>query len=153
MELHELSPAKGATHKRKRVGRGPGSGHGKTACRGSKGQRSRAGHSLQIGFEGGQMPLSRRVPKRGFRNIFRREFTTVNLSQLNAFKSGTTVTPEELLRKGIIRKIGEGGVKVLAEGDIKSILIIKAHKFTAAALAKIKAVGGTVEVIGGAGSR
>lgn len=153
MELYQLAPAKGATHKKKRVGRGPGSGHGKTACRGSKGQRSRAGHSLKIGFEGGQMPLSRRVPKRGFHNIFRREFTTVNLSQLNAFKSGTTVTPEELLRKGIIRKINEGGVKVLAEGDLKAVLIIKAHHFSAAALAKIKAAGGTVEVIGGSGSR
>lgn len=153
MELHQLTPAKGAIHKKKRVGRGPGSGHGKTACRGSKGQRSRAGHSLKIGFEGGQMPLSRRIPKRGFHNIFRREFTTVNLSQLNVFKSGTTVTPEELLRKGIIRKVNEGGVKVLAEGDLKSVLIIKAHQFSAAALVKIKAAGGSVEVIGGAGSR
>lgn len=153
MELHQLSPAKGATHKRKRVGRGPGSGHGKTACRGSKGQRSRAGHSLKIGFEGGQMPLSRRVPKRGFHNIFRREFTTVNLSQLNAFKSGTTVTPDELIRKGIVRKVGLGGIKILAEGDLKSVLIIKAHKFSAAALSKIKAAGGTVEVLSGASSR
>jgi large subunit ribosomal protein L15 len=108
---------------------------------------------LKLGFEGGQMPLSRRVPKRGFHNIFRREFTTVNLSQLNAFKSGTTVTPEELIRKGIIRKVNEGGLKVLAEGDLKSVLIIRAHKFSSAALAKIKAAGGTVEVIGGAGSR
>ena len=97
--------------------------------------------------------MSRRVPKRGFHNIFRREFTTVNLSQLNAFKSGTTVTPDELIRKGIVRKIGLGGIKILAEGDLKSVLIIKAHKFSAAALSKIKAAGGTVEVLSGASSR
>src|SRR6478736_1732040 len=108
MELHKLTPAKGATHKKKRVGRGPGSGHGKTACRGNKGQRSRSGHSLKLGFEGGQMPLHRRLPKRGFHNIFRREYASINLSQLNVFKAGTTVTPEELVRQGLIKKAVDG---------------------------------------------
>lgn len=153
LTLNSLTPARGANRKPKRVGRGIGTGHSKTSTRGYKGQKSRSGSSIRPGFEGGQMPLYRRLPKRGFHNIFRREFTTVNLSQLNVFKSGTTVTPEELIRKGIIHKVNEGGLKVLAEGDLKSVLIIRAHKFSAAALAKIKAAGGTVEVIGGAGSR
>src|SRR5262249_33898555 len=117
MELHNLAPAKGATHKKKRVGRGPGSGHGKTACRGNKGQRSRSGHSLGLGFEGGQMPIHRRVPKRGFTNIFRREYAAINLSQLNDFKPGSIVTPEELIRRGMIKK-AVYGVKILAEGDL-----------------------------------
>jgi len=152
MELHQLKPAKGATHKRKRVGRGPGSGHGKTACRGSKGQRSRAGHSLKLGFEGGQMPVHRRLPKRGFHNIFRREYAVVNLSQLNDFKSGETVTPNDLLRRGIIRGWTEG-VKILADGELKVALVVKAHKFSASAEEKIKAAGGSVEVIGGTSRR
>ena len=152
MELHQLSPAKGATHKKKRVGRGPGSGHGKTACRGSKGQRSRAGHSNQVGFEGGQMPLQRRVPKRGFRNIFRRVYASVNVSQLNTFKSGSLVTPEELVRKGLIKRSVDG-VKILAEGELSTSLVVRAHKFSEEAARKIEAAGGTVEVIGGTGSR
>lgn len=152
MELHQLKPAKGATHKKKRVGRGPGSGHGKTACRGNKGQRSRSGHSLEHGFEGGQMPLHRRLPKRGFNNIFRREYAAINVSQLNAFKAGSTVTPEELVRIGLINRAVDG-VKILAEGEIKSALIVRAHKFSAAAAKKIQAAGGTVEVIGGSSSR
>jgi len=152
MELHQLKPAKGATHRRKRIGRGPGSGHGKTATRGNKGQRSRSGHSLKLGFEGGQMPLHRRLPKRGFHNIFRREYAAINLSQLNVFKAGSTVTPEELVRKGIIKKVVHG-VKILAEGNLNAALVVKAHKFSEAAAKKIQAVGGTVEVIGGASSR
>lgn len=152
MELHQLSPAKGATHRKKRVGRGPGSGHGKTACKGSKGQRSRSGHSNQIGFEGGQMPLHRRLPKRGFHNIFRRVYAAVNVSQLNVFKSGTLVTPEELVRKGMIKRTVDG-VKILAEGEISTPLVVRAHKFSAEAAKKIQAAGGTVEVIGGSGSR
>ncbi|PWT87941.1 MAG: 50S ribosomal protein L15 [Acidobacteria bacterium] len=152
MELHQLKPAKGATHRRKRIGRGPGSGHGKTATRGNKGQRSRSGHSLKLGFEGGQMPLHRRLPKRGFNNIFRREYAAINLSQLNVFKAGSTVTPEELVRKGIIKKVVHG-VKILAEGNLNAALVVKAHKFSEAAAKKIQAVGGTVEVIGGASSR
>lgn len=152
MELHNLKPAKGATHKKKRVGRGPGSGHGKTACRGSKGQRSRSGHSMQPGFEGGQMPLHRRLPKRGFTNIFRREYAVINLSQLSAFKAGSTVTPEELVRKGLVKR-SVNGIKILAEGDLKTPLIVRAHKFSSLAAKKIQAVGGTVEVIGGSGSK
>ena len=152
MELYQLAPAQGATHKRKRVGRGPGSGHGKTACRGNKGQRSRSGHSLKRGFEGGQMPLHRRTPKRGFHNVFRREYAAINLSQLNVFQTGSTVTPEDLVRRGLIKKTVHG-VKILAEGDLKNKLVIRAHKFSAGAAKKIAAAGGTAEVIGGAGSR
>ena len=152
MELFELSPAKGATTKRKRVGRGPGSGHGKTACRGSKGQGSRSGTSTKIGFEGGQMPLQRRVPKRGFHNVFRRVYAAINVSQLNTFKSGSLVTPEELVRKGMIKRTVDG-VKILAEGELSTPLIVRAHKFSAEAARKIQAAGGTVEVIGGPGSR
>ena len=152
MELHEISPAKGATHKRKRVGRGPGSGHGKTACRGHKGQGSRSGTSMRHGFEGGQMPLHRRLPKRGFHNIFRREYAEVNVNQLNTFKAGTVVTPEELVRRGMIKRSVDG-VKILAGGDLSTALVVRAHKFSAEAAKKIQAAGGTVEVIGGSGSR
>ncbi len=153
MELHNLSPAKGATHKRKRVGRGPGSGHGKTACRGSKGQGSRSGTSQKRGFEGGQMPMHRRLPKRGFNNsIFRIEYAAINVGELKKFASGTIVTPEELIRHGLIKKAVHG-VKILADGDLKISLVVRAHKFSALAAKKIKAAGGTVEVIGGAGSR
>lgn len=151
MELHNLKPAKGATHKKKRVGRGPGSGHGKTACRGNKGQRSRSGHSMQPGFEGGQMPLHRRLPKRGFTNIFRREYAVINLDQLNIFKAGTTVTPEELVRRGLVKR-SVNGIKILAEGELKTALIVRAHKFSSSAAKKIQSAGGTVEVIGGSGS-
>jgi large subunit ribosomal protein L15 len=151
MELHQLKPAKGATHKRKRVGRGPGSGHGKTACRGSKGQGSRSGTREKRGFEGGQMPLHRRIPKRGFNNtIFRREYAAINLGQLSHFKAGSTVTPEELVRRGLVKKAVHG-VKILGDGDLKISLAVRAHKFSARAVKKIKAAGGTVEVIGGTG--
>src|SRR5262245_7155247 len=152
MELHQLKPAKGATHKRKRVGRGPGSGHGKTACRGSKGQGSRSGTSQKRGFEGGQMPLQRRLPKRGFHNVFRRIYAAVNVEQLNAFKAGSVVTPEELVRKGLIKRTVDG-VKILAGGELSTSLVVRAHKFSEEAAKKIQAVGGTVEVIGGSGSR
>jgi large subunit ribosomal protein L15 len=151
MELHNLTPAKGATHKKKRVGRGPGSGHGKTACRGNKGQRSRSGHSMQPGFEGGQMPLHRRLPKRGFTNIFRREYAVINLDQLNIFKAGTTVTPEELVRRGLVKR-SVNGIKILAEGELKIALVVRAHKFSSNAAKKIQSAGGTVEVIGGSSS-
>ncbi len=152
MELHNLKPAKGATHKKKRVGRGPGSGHGKTACRGNKGQRSRSGHSMHPGFEGGQMPLHRRLPKRGFTNIFRREYAAINLNQLSVFKAGSTVTPEELVRRGLVKR-SVNGIKILAEGDLKTALIVRAHKFSSGAAKKIQAAGGSVEVIGGSGSK
>ena len=151
MELHNLTPAKGATHKKKRVGRGPGSGHGKTACRGNKGQRSRSGHSMAPGFEGGQMPLHRRLPNRGFTNIFRREYAVINLDQLNIFKAGTTVTPEELVRRGLVKR-SVNGIKILGEGELKAALVVRAHKFSSNAAKKIQSAGGTVEVIGGSGS-
>src|SRR4030042_2465666 len=115
MRLDELTPPKGATKKRKRVGRGIGSGHGKTACRGSKGQNSRAGRGTKAGFEGGQMPLQRRLPKRGFHSVFKKEYALVNLSALDDFEEGATVTPEELAQKGLIKKALKG-VKILGDG-------------------------------------
>lgn len=142
MKLHELSPAKGSRHARKRVGRGPGSGTGKTAGRGHNGQRSRTGFSHRAGFEGGQMPLVRRLPKRGFTNIFRREYTIVNIASLEAMEG--EVTPETLLAKGLVRK--GMPVKILGQGEISKPLTVVAHKFSASARAKIEAAGGRCEV-------
>lgn len=143
--IHDLSPAFGSTHYRKRVGRGPGSGHGKTAGRGSKGQKSRTGYRHMRGFEGGQMPLHRRVPKRGFTNIFRREYEIVNLSDLGRFESGAKVTPELLASHRLAR--GRRPVKILGDGKIGKPLEVSAHKFSASAQAKIEAAGGRCEVI------
>jgi len=150
MNLSDLKPVKGSRKKRKRVGRGPGSGHGKTACKGNKGQLSRQGFSRRRDFEGGQMPLSRRLPKRGFTNIFRKEFAVVNLDRLNAFEEGAEVSPETLMAKGVIRKLLDG-VKVLGRGELDRRLIVKAHRFSADAMRKIQAAGGTTEVIGKTG--
>ena len=145
--LHNLGPAKGATHKRKRLGRGPGSGHGKTAGRGNKGFWSRSGSSQKRGFEGGQMPLHRRVPKRGFTNIFRKEFAQVNVDVLAArFPAGSTVGPDELKSARVIRKLGDG-LKVLGRGDIGHALTVRAHRFSAQARKKIEAAGGKVETL------
>jgi len=144
MKLHELSPAPGSTHRRKRLGRGPGSGHGKTAGRGHKGQRSRSGSSLRVGFEGGQMPLVRRVPKRGFTNIFRVEYATVNVAQLGGFEG--EVTPELLLAKGLVRR-GQP-VKILGDGELSVALQVKAHRFSRSAREKIEAAGGRCEELG-----
>src|SRR5580765_3990847 len=138
--IHNLRPSPGATHYRKRVGRGPGSGHGKTAGRGNKGQKSRSGYHHQRGFEGGQMPLHRRVPKRGFTNIFRIEYDIVNLSDLNRFESGQEVTPEALAGLRLARKSRK--VKILGDGEIGKPLTVSAHKFSASAQAKIEAAGG-----------
>jgi len=143
--IHDLRPAFGATHSRKRVGRGPGSGHGKTAGRGSKGQKSRSGYRHMRGFEGGQMPLHRRVPKRGFTNIFRVEYDVVNLSALDRFESGAKVTPELLASHRLAR--GRRPVKILGDGQIGKPLEVSAHKFSAGAQAKIEAAGGRCEVI------
>ena len=143
--VHDLAPAAGATHYRKRVGRGPGSGHGKTAGRGSKGQKSRSGYSSQRGFEGGQMPLHRRLPKRGFTNIFRVEYDIVNLSDLDRFDAGQKVTPESLIAVRLARK--SRPVKILGDGEIKKALNVSAHKFSASAQAKIEAAGGRCEVL------
>jgi len=146
MKLHELSPAKGSKHARKRLGRGPGSGTGKTAGRGEKGQKSRSGHTHRPGFEGGQMPLVRRVPKRGFTNIFRTEYTVVNLSQLEQLDpttGGDEVTPDLLVARGLARR--GRPVKVLGVGEVGRAYKVKAHRFSKSARAKIEAAGGSCE--------
>ena len=145
MNLSQIRKPKGATHARKRVGRGMGSGHGKTSTRGHKGQRSRSGHSMMRGFEGGQMPLHRRLPKRGFTNIFKKQFALVNVEQLE--KLGvSTITPEVLLQHGVIRHV-QDGVKVLGRGEVKAALTVTAHQFSASARQKIEQAGGKVEVL------
>jgi large subunit ribosomal protein L15 len=146
-ELHNLKPAAGATHKRKRVGRGPGSGNGKTAGRGHKGQKSRSGYSRRWGFEGGQMPLVRQIPKRGFTNIFRVGYQVVNLRDLErVFANGDTVTPELLTEKGLIRG-GSKPVKILASGEFGKKLTVQAHAFSKNAQASIEAAGGSCETV------
>jgi large subunit ribosomal protein L15 len=145
MDLSNLKPPKGATRKRKRVGRGPGSGLGKTAGRGSKGAKSRSGFKRKRGFEGGQMPLHRRVPKRGFFNLFRVEYAVVNLDDLVAFDAGSVVTPDLLREAGLVK--GKKPIKILARGEIAVALTIKAHKFSAKAAERIAAAGGTIEVL------
>ena len=147
MGLHKLKPATGAVRGRKRVGRGPGSGLGKTSGRGEKGQKSRSGFSRKPGFEGGQMPLHRRVPKRGFTNIWRKEYAEVNLDRLEVFDAGTIVTPELLVERGIVRKLRDG-IKILAGGDLTKALTVRAHKFSAKAQEKLAGLGGKAEVIG-----
>jgi len=141
MKLHELSPAKGSTHAKKRIGRGPGSGTGKTAGRGEKGQKSRSGYTRRDGFEGGQMPLIRRVPKRGFTNIFKIEYSVVNLSQLAELDGD--VTPQMLAERGLVRSVKL--VKVLGDGEIGKALKVTANKFSKSARAKIEAAGGSCE--------
>ena len=145
MGLHELAPARGATRSRKRVGRGPGSGHGKTAGRGSKGQKSRSGYRHQRGFEGGQMPLHRRIPKRGFTNIFRVEYDIVNISDLDRFDAGDSVTPEKLALRRLAH--GRRPVKILGDGTLAKPLTVSAHKFSASARSRIEAAGGRCEVL------
>ena len=146
MRLEELKPAKGATKKTKRVGRGFGSGHGKTSTKGHKGQKARSGGVKPAGFEGGQMPLQRRIPKRGFTNIFRKEYAIVNLSDLATMTGSDTITPEVLMQKGLIKDM-KAGVKVLGMGELTTKLTVRAHKFSKSALDKIQAAGGKVEVI------
>lgn len=146
MKLHELKPAEGSRKVRNRVGRGIGSGNGKTAGKGHKGQNARSGGGVRLGFEGGQTPLFRRLPKRGFTNINRKEFAIVNLSTLNRFEDGTEVTPELLLETGVISKLNDG-VKILASGAVEKKLTVKAHKFSSIAKEAIEAAGGSVEVI------
>jgi large subunit ribosomal protein L15 len=145
--LNNLKPAAGSTHKKKRVGRGPGSGLGKTAGRGNKGQKSRSGYSGKVGFEGGQMPLQRRLPKRGFTNIFKKQWIEVTLSTLEqSFEAGDTITPETMHERGVIAK-GKRDIVVLGTGDISKALTVSAHRFTKGARTKIEAAGGTVNVI------
>ncbi len=146
MDLGRLSPAPGAVKKQKRVGRGPGSGHGKTAGKGHKGKLSRSGGNVPPGYEGGQMPLTRRLPKRGFRNPFRIEYTVVNLARLESFPAGATVDLGALRAAGMV-KGRVGRVKVLAEGGLTKPLVVRAHAFSQQAREKIMALGGSAEVI------
>ncbi len=151
MRLHDIGPAPGSTKKRKRIGRGPGSGWGVTAGRGQKGQKSRSGYSRRWGFEGGQMPLVRRIPKRGFNNIFREEWAEVNVGRLGIFEAGTEITPELLYENGLLRRNELTRVKLLGKGDLEIALTIKLHAVSAGAKAKIEAAGGKVELLGGDG--
>lgn len=146
MKIHELQPAPGSRHTRKRVGRGVGSGMGKTSTRGHKGQNARSGGGVRPGFEGGQNPLYRRLPKRGFNNPFRKEYAIVNLDQLNNFAADTEVTPEILMNSGIIKN-PLAGIKVLGDGELTVKLTVKANKFSKSAVEKITAAGGNAEVI------
>jgi large subunit ribosomal protein L15 len=145
MNLSDLAPAPGSRKKRKRVGRGPGSGHGKTSCRGHKGQNSRSGGGVKPGFEGGQMPLQRRLPKRGFTNIFQKTFSIVNVGSLEKLEE-SEITPEVLIKEGLVRKI-QDGVKILGNGELTKALTVKAHAFSASAKEKIEKAKGTAEVI------
>lgn len=146
MELNNLRPALGSTKNRKRIGRGVGSGHGKTATKGHKGQKARSGGSIKPGFEGGQMPLQRRLPKRGFTPLSRTEYTVVNIGQLDVFESGSVVDMEALAKAGFVGKV-QDGLKILANGDLTKALTVKAHKFSSAAKEKIVAAGGVAEEI------
>jgi large subunit ribosomal protein L15 len=146
MQLHNLKPNAGSTHSKKRVGRGTGSGTGKTAGTGHKGQNSRSGRGTRPGFEGGQTPFFKRLKKRGFTNFTRKEFATVNIMELNRYAEGTIVTPEILLEDRLITKL-LSGLKILGDGSLDVKLTVKAHKFTKSALDKIEAAGGSVEVI------
>jgi large subunit ribosomal protein L15 len=146
--INTLKPNPGSTHKTKRIGRGPGSGQGKTAGRGHKGMWSRSGSSQKRGFEGGQMPLHRRMPKRGFTNaIFKKKFSTINVSDLSKFDQDSKVGPQELVDKGVLRKLARHGLRVLGDGQVDRALHVSAHYFTESAKEKITKAGGTVEVI------
>ena len=148
LSLNNLHPAKGSTHKKKRVGRGPGTGLGKTSGRGEKGQKSRSGYSMKIGFEGGQMPLHRRLPKRGFTNIFKKKWIEVSLAALEKqFAENDEVTPEVMHHRGIIKK-AKHDIVVLGNGDVSKSLKVSAHRFTKSAREKIEKAGGAVTVIG-----
>lgn len=146
MRLDELQPAQGSKFTAKRKGRGPGTGNGKTAGRGHKGQNARSGGGVRPGFEGGQMPIYRRLPKRGFTNIFAKEYVTVNVEVLDKFEKGTEVTAELLKEAGVISKVKDG-IKILGRGEVTKPLTVKAAKFTESAVEKIKAAGGKAEVI------
>ena len=148
LSLNNLHPAKGSTHRKKRLGRGPGTGLGKTSGRGEKGQKSRSGYSMKIGFEGGQMPLHRRLPKRGFTNIFKKKWIEVSLAALEEnFAANDEVTPEVMHRRGIIKK-AKHDIVVLGNGEVSKSLKVSAHRFTKSAREKIEKAGGVVTVIG-----
>jgi large subunit ribosomal protein L15 len=144
--IGSLRPPRGANKRRKRIGLGIGSGHGKTATRGSKGQHSRTGSGIRPGFEGGQMPLQRRLPKRGFTNIFKKQYAIINLRDLAEFTPEQAITPEFLMERGLVKKLGDG-LKILGDGELKAALKISAHHFSKPALEKIQKAGGSAEVI------
>ncbi len=144
--LSNLKPPRGSRHRKVRVGRGMGSKLGKTAGRGNKGQKSRRGYQRRVGFEGGQMPLHRRLPKRGFANVSRREYAIVNIEMLNAFGAGETVTPESLVARGLVRSRRDG-VKILGDGKLKVALTVQAHAFSRSAQEKIASAGGKAEIL------
>lgn len=146
MKLHDLRPAEGTNKAKKRLGRGTASGQGKSAGKGQKGQKSRTGGGVRPGFEGGQMPLYRRLPKVGFTNIFRKEYAVVNLADLDRFENGTVVNPEALRESGLVHAM-KSGIKILGTGDLTKNLTVQAHKFSKTAEEKIAAAGGKVEVI------
>ena len=146
MKLHELKAAGGSTKNPKRKGRGTGTGNGTTAGRGMNGQKSRSGGGVRLGFEGGQMPLYRRLPKRGFTNIWGTEYTVLNVDALNKFEAGTVVTPEMLKEAGLVKQVRDG-IKILGDGKLEKNLTVQAHKFTKTAVEKIESAGGKVEVI------
>lgn len=146
MKLHELRAAEGSTKNRKRRGRGTATGQGTTGGRGMNGQKSRSGGGVRLGFEGGQMPLYRRIPKRGFTNIWRTEYTILNVDDLNRFEAGTVITPELLEELGLVKQVKDG-IKILGEGTLEKGVTIKAHKFSKTAIEKIESAGGKAEVI------
>ncbi|UCF56776.1 MAG: 50S ribosomal protein L15 [Deltaproteobacteria bacterium] len=146
MRVHNLSPVKGSRKRKKRVGRGPGSGHGKTSCRGHKGQKSRSGGSIPPGFEGGQMPLQRRLPKRGFTNIFKKHYVLINVRDLERFSPNSDLDIEALKDAGLVKRVKDG-VKLLGDGEISHPVVIKVNKVTKTAREKIEAAGGKVEII------
>lgn len=146
MKIHELTPAPDSNKEVKRVGRGHGSGNGKTAGKGHKGQNARSGGGVRIGFEGGQMPLARRIPKRGFNNIFATKYAVVNVSDLNKFKEDTVVDTELLIASGLVKKVNDG-VKILGNGELTAKLTVKAAKFSQSAIEKIEKAGGKAEVM------
>lgn len=151
MRLGDIRAPKGAVKRRKIVGRGPGSGHGKTSTRGQKGQKSRSGAGIRVGFEGGQMPLVRRVPKRGFTNRFKKIYQIVNLSQLTSFKEKSVVGPDELFKQGLIKNTATP-VKILGDGKLNKAVTVKAHAFSSGAMDKIKKAGGTTEIVSAGGA-
>jgi len=146
VKIHDLSPVEGSRKKKKRIGRGPGSGHGKTSCRGHKGQKARSGGGVRPGFEGGQMPLQRRLPKRGFTNIFRTEYNIINIKDLDCFEPNSRVDADALKESGLVNKVKDG-IKILGDGDISHPLTVSVHRASKTAKEKIEAAGGKVEII------
>jgi large subunit ribosomal protein L15 len=147
MKIQDLSPAAGSRKKRKRVGRGVGSGHGKTACRGHKGQKARSGGSIAPGFEGGQMPIQRRLPKRGFTNPFKKEYALINLKDLKEFEPNASIDIQIMKEHGLVKNVKDG-IKLLGEGEISRPLVLKVNRASKSARTKIEAAGGTIEIIG-----